>query len=422
MSGPLARFFARRMAPLAIIAGVVVALIPPLSYRLVAWRQLEAQASLYATQMAAAVGRAIEEEPYLLRYSAPKIVGAVAGYRGQRDLSRVSVLDCGGAPFVSSVELGLGTGAAAGPSARAPIGFGTAALGQIEVAMDTSAQRRVLAGLAGAAIFLGAALALLLFFFPTRVVRAQERRLQRTLEQLAATEGGLRRSNLELAGRVNQAVGEMRALSQRLLTLQEEERQRIARELHDGVGQATTALQIALRLAEREPAEAATHLGAARRLAEEVLSEIRAAVFALRPAGLGAEGGLETALRDCVERFELQSRTPASFRCEGSLTEVPEAVAIGLLRILQEALTNVSRHAGASEVGVLIEASDRAIRLEVADDGRGLPQDPASRGFGLRGMIERTGFFGGTLELRSREGEGTTIAVELPLPGGKHDG
>jgi signal transduction histidine kinase len=394
MSALISRVFARKMAPLAIVAGALVATIPPLAYRLIAWHQLEAQARLYAVQMAGTVARAIEEEPWLLRYSAPKIIGAVAGYRGQSDLARVTIVDCAGAALVSSAELGLGTGSAAGPAASAPVRRGAGALALIEVAMDTRAQRGLLGGLAAVAGVVGATLALLLFLFPVRTVRAQERRLAELLAALAERE-----------------------LSRRLLALQEEERRRIARDLHDGVGQALTALQIALELAERRPAEASSHLASARRLAEEVLSEIRAAVFALRPSGLAAEGGLDVALRACVERFELRSRVPASLRCEGSLASVPEDAALALLRILQEALTNVSRHASAHEVGVLVQSSATSIRLEVSDDGRGLPEGYAARGgFGLRGIEERASLLGGTVRIEGREGEGTRVAVELPLP------
>lgn len=416
MSGELARHFARRMAPLALVAGALCAAVPPLAYRLVAWRELGAQARVYATQLASSIARTVEEEPWLLRYSAPKIVAAVAGYRGQSDLASVALLDCAGATLLSPGELGLGTGAAAGPAARAPVRVGPGALATVEVAMDTRAQRGLLARLATLAALSGAALGLVLFFFPVRVVRGQERTLEETLGRLARKEAELRESNESLAARVQKAVAESRALSQRLLTLQEEERQRIARELHDGVGQALTALQIALELAGRQPEAATTHLASARALAEESLAEIRAAVFALRPAGLDGEGGLEAALRGCVERFELGSRTPASFRCEGSLANVPEDAALALLRILQEALTNVSRHAGASEVGVLVRANGDVVRLEVSDDGRGLPEGDASRGFGLRGMSERASFLGGALGASGREGEGTTIVVELPLP------
>jgi signal transduction histidine kinase len=407
--------FARRMLPVAVAAGLVVAVVPPFSYRLVAWHQLAVQGRIYAQQMAGAVGRAAEEDLYLWRYNTPKILGAVAGYRGQRDIGSVVVRDCVGRVALSSTELGLGTGEA-GPSGSARVVVGRGAVATIEVQMGTSEQRRILWALAAAALLLGGALALALYVFPTRVVRRQGRIVADTVSQLRAMEAQLRGLNLELADRVRAAVAEARELSERVVTLQEEERQRIARDLHDGVGQVVTALQIELRLAQGHPSTADAHLADAGRLAEEVLAEIRAAVFALRPTQLGVMG-VEAALRSLVERFELQTGTPASFRATGELTRLPDGVVTCLLRILQEALTNISRHASAREVGVVIEAAAGSVRLQVADDGAGLHPDDPGRGWGLRGMMERAAFLGGKLEIQSAPGEGTLVEVTLPVDG-----
>ena len=216
-------------------------------------------------------------------------------------------------------------------------------------------------------------------------------------------------------------MAEVRKLSEGALRVQEEERLRIARDLHDGVGQAVSALQIELQLAGVDDVEQRSpHLQAAVRLAEEILGEIRNAVFALRPAEL-AERGLEQALRDCVERFELRARLPASFRAEGDLRRVPERAAAGLLRILQEALTNIGRHSGASEVGVMVRSADNALCLRVTDDGRGFETTAAPRGSGIRGMQERAAFLGGRLEISSGPGQGTQVEVTLPLRTEDHE-
>jgi len=284
----------------------------------------------------------------------------------------------------------------------------------IEVQMGTHAQRRILWSLAVAAALIGGALSLALYVLPTRVVRQQASEVTRTLRQLGAVEAELRQLNQHLARRVDEAVSETRQLSQRMVTLQEEERQRIARDLHDGVGQAVTALQIALRLGQDHPQESPARLAEASRLAEDILGEIRTAVFALRPvptAGLGIEAGL----RACVERFEMQTRTPASLRTQGELCRISEKMATCLLRITQEALTNVSRHATAFEVGVLLQVYPDRVVLQVADDGRGLRAEDESRGCGLRGMRERAAFLGGELQIKSEPGEGTVIEVSLPL-------
>jgi signal transduction histidine kinase len=404
--------FARRMLPLAVVAGLVVAVVPPFSYRLMAWRQLAVQGRIYAQQMAGAVGRAAEEDLHLWRYNTPKLLGAVAGYRGQRDIGSVVVRDCGGGVALSSKELDLGTGEA-GPSGSALVVVGRSAVATIEVQMGTRAQRRILWTLAAVALLLGGALAVALYVFPTRVVRRQARLVSDTVSQLRSMEAQLRELNVDLADRVRAAVAEARELSERVVTLQEEERQRIARDLHDGVGQVVTALQIELRMAQDHP-EACAHLTEACRFAEEILTEIRAAVFALRPTQLGVMG-IEAALRSMVERFELQTGTPASFRATGDLTALSDRAATCLLRVLQEALTNIRRHSSAREVGVVIEAQVGSVRLQVADDGTGLHADDPARGWGLRGMMERAAFLGGTLAIKSAPGEGTMVEVTLPM-------
>ncbi len=414
-SRKLERRFARKMLPLAIVAGLVVFAAPSISYYFVSEDELGSQARIYAEQLAGGVQLAAEQAPYLWRYNISKILMSTASHRSQRDISAVTISDCKGAVIFGSRELELGTGEARGPSGWAPVRVGSQIIAGVWVAMDASEHQRRRRTVAMVFLLLGSALGIMLYLFPTRVVSRQARLLGQTVDNLERAERELHEANLDLSRRVRDAVSEVHAISERLVNVQEEERLRIARDLHDGVGQVVTALRIALRLAgSRTGTEREDHLADATALAEEILAEIRAAVFALRPAELG-EGGLEDVLRDCVERFEIRTRFPASFRAVGDISAVPEQVGSLVFRVLQESLTNVARHSEAREVGVEVSVSDGVLALEVADDGRGFDADTVERGSGLRGIRERVLFAGGKMELESTPESGTRLRCTFPI-------
>ena len=132
------RHFARRMLPVALVVGAVVAAAPPAAYRIAAWRQLQAQAAIYAVQMAAGMQRAVELDPYLWRYNSAKAVAAVAVHQGQHDIGGVTVTDCAGRQLFAPSVLGVGSGAGGGPSASASILRGNRIAGRVLVSMDPS--------------------------------------------------------------------------------------------------------------------------------------------------------------------------------------------------------------------------------------------------------------------------------------------
>lgn len=213
-----------------------------------------------------------------------------------------------------------------------------------------------------------------------------------------------------------------RGLARAVWQVQEEERRRLARELHDGIGQTLTAVknQLAL-LTARAAAEApglAAELGAAFAATDQALQETRELSRLLRPPILD-DLGLEPALRWL--RRTLGER--AGLTVELAVENLDEATRLApdletlVFRVAQEALTNVVRHAGVDTARLTVRRSDERLRLEVADCGRGFePAEAASRdGIGLRGMRDRVELFGGRLDVRSAPGRGTTVAVELPL-------
>jgi signal transduction histidine kinase len=412
----LGRHFARRMLPLAAVAGLVVAVAPPVSYRLVAWEKLAEQAGIYARHLAAGLQAVAERQPRLWRYNAAKVYHATAAHRRLRDIGAVRIVACDGRTLFAPRGLGVGTGTADGPARRAAVVARGRTVAFVAVTMDASAARRTLLGIAVRSGVLGLGIGLLLFFFPTRVVRRQARELAEAMRRLEAAEADLTAANRGLAERVAAEVREVRRLSERVVRIQEEERGRIARDLHDGVGQALTGLQMGIEQALADPAAAGRHLEEATRMCRDTLAEVRRVVHDLRPPEFGADDAVEI-LRAYAERFEERTGIAAPFRAVGGPPGDGES-AVCLFRVLQEALTNVSRHAEAREVGISLEAGPQEVRLEVVDDGKGFDVSRAGAGAGLRGIRERCAFLGGSAEVSSSPGAGTRVVVRLPVRGG----
>jgi PAS domain S-box-containing protein len=222
------------------------------------------------------------------------------------------------------------------------------------------------------------------------------------------------------------ATDKLRELSGRLLQTQDEERRRIARELHDGVGQLLTALGMNLSSVASEKAKLS--LGAVQALDEnaelikQASQEIRTMSHLLHPPLLD-EVGLESALRWYIDGFAERSKIAVDIKLVRGFSDgLPRDLALSLFRIVQECLTNVHRHSGSSTAVVGIERSPREITLEVKDDGVGIPaqlqsiiSSGSSSGVGLRGMRERIRQFGGRLEVHSSQ-TGTSIVAVIPIP------
>jgi signal transduction histidine kinase len=244
-------------------------------------------------------------------------------------------------------------------------------------------------------------------------------RLQLLAEVFA---NALERRRAALAARESET--QIRDLAGRLMTAQEEERRRIARDLHDDVNQELAALSISLsRLGERLPSDAPADLGAELSQLEArtvALSEsIRHLSHELHP-GVLQHVGLVAALRGYCRGFEREHGLRVMFRAEGDLGSVPPDVALCLYRVVQEGLGNVAKHAGASEVRVTVMGRGRDILLTVADDGSGFdPLEARSRrGLGLLSLDERVRLVGGRLTVDAKPLCGTELQIVAPLTGG----
>lgn len=219
--------------------------------------------------------------------------------------------------------------------------------------------------------------------------------------------------NARLAGEASARLELLRGLSARLFTVQEEERRRIARELHDEAGQALTAMKLNLELVRREmpPGKLADRLGDVSRLAQDVLEELRRIARDLRPRALD-ELGLVPALKVLVDAFRQRSGIEVSLDLDASITLSGESAST-VFRFVQESLTNVVLHAAARSIRVRGSDDEGAFVFAVDDDGVGF-EVSQTRGMGLLGMTERAALAGGRLRVASEPGRGTRVELVLP--------
>jgi len=218
-------------------------------------------------------------------------------------------------------------------------------------------------------------------------------------------------------------------LLRKVITAQEEERRRIARELHDETSQALTSLIVQLKVLEEAGSltEAQAHIKNLRAAVAKTLEEVHNLALEIRPSVLD-DLGLVAALRRYLRGYEGKFRLPVDFQVLGlGGQRLPSQVETPLYRIVQEALINVARHAQAQSVSLLLENRGSSVVLIVEDDGRGfdvarvMGSHLRERNLGLYGMQERASLLGGTVTIESTPGAGTAVFVEIPLEGGENE-
>ncbi|MHB1130876.1 MAG: PAS domain-containing sensor histidine kinase [Chloroflexota bacterium] len=218
------------------------------------------------------------------------------------------------------------------------------------------------------------------------------------------------------------------AFLRKYIEAQEDERKRIARELHDETAQSLTALAMAIETAARKPAETAAevreYLQPAREMTERVSQELARIMRDLRPSLLD-DLGLQAALGWYAENRLKPAGIRVALETVGRERRLAPELETALFRVAQEAMSNVVRHAEAENVSVLVDFGGRCVGVDVEDDGRGFDVEAAlardadgksEAPFGLIGMRERVEMLGGTLTIESRPGQGTTIRMRVPTP------
>ena len=244
------------------------------------------------------------------------------------------------------------------------------------------------------------------------------RRLQTKLEdKVAERTEQLRHSEQEL----RDSRSRLQELAGFLQTVREEERTAIARELHDELGQALTALRIDLGWLNRQcstlGSSVTTRASDAHALVERTIDALRRIAEGLRPGMLDVLG-LAAALEHLCSQFAERTGIACELKLEPEEFDLDEGPAITVFRLIQEALTNVARHARASQTEIEVRESDDNIHIDIRDNGIGLNPEQSRQGFGLLGMRERVSMLGGWIDIASGASQGVHIVATLPRHGG----
>jgi len=234
----------------------------------------------------------------------------------------------------------------------------------------------------------------------------------------------LLRAKVKVFAELHRKTQQLEALNARMTTLQDEERRRIARELHDSVGQLLAAVSMNSALVQAEShklsPEAAKRVHENAAMVEEATKEIRTISHLLHPPLLD-EAGLASALHCYVEGFSERSKIVAKLAIPQSFEGLSKEMELSIFRVVQECLTNIHRHAGSPTAEIRITQDEACLRVEIEDAGKGIPPEKESlfrlsahTGVGLRGMSERLRQLGGTLQIQSNS-HGTQVIATLPV-------
>ena len=263
------------------------------------------------------------------------------------------------------------------------------------------------------------------------MMRGQQEQLQSRQQSLEQQSQRLMRA-IELANQIAPAdvagdAGDLAPSSRssivRVIEAQENERQRLARQMHDGPAQSLTNLilqaEICERLFDNDPVQAKVELGNLKNAVSTTFQKIREFIMTLRPMMLD-DLGLVPTLKQYVQDFEEKTKLSVNFTVMGRDSRLPNYTEVTVFRVIQELLTNIQKHAHASHVQVTLDFQNDTVVASVEDDGSGFDvgevHSPAQqrRGLGLPTIRERTEMLGGTVQVESRLGRGTKVRIEVP--------
>ncbi len=239
--------------------------------------------------------------------------------------------------------------------------------------------------------------------------------LPRSIDGVGETEE-VERIELAFLRMMRRLEAERRRAGSAALQAQEQERTRVARDLHDEVNQSLTGLLLRLEAArEAAPPELEAELAETKALANQAMKELLSLARQLRPTALD-DLGLTAAIAGQVEQLA-RGEIEAGFAAEGDFSDLDGDTQLVVYRVAQEALSNATRHSGADRITARLRRSDEdGVQLDVGDNGRGFAFDESEGGLGIAGMRERTLLIGGDLTIESRPGHGTTVRLVVPAP------
>ncbi|MGE5373241.1 MAG: sensor histidine kinase [Solirubrobacterales bacterium] len=260
-----------------------------------------------------------------------------------------------------------------------------------------------------------------------------ERSLKRVSDIAHRAEGLMEQVNMAvrmLKGNFEQITEQLGDIAKRqnlalwMIQAQEEERKKIARELHDGPAQGLASLIMRMdwidRIWDQDREKARQEMNQLKAMARENINEVRRVIFDLRPVSLD-ELGLVPALRDYLGEYEAKHALAVHFQLVGQERRLESTLEVALFRLVQEALTNVKKHAGVTEATVKLETSPEMVTVIIRDEGQGFDPEVIhkQRGhYGIIGMKERVEFFGGEIKVNSKPGHGVQVTIKLPLAQG----
>jgi signal transduction histidine kinase len=264
----------------------------------------------------------------------------------------------------------------------------------------------------------------LAFLFASTVIVALGEARRRDNEKLRNAQGELETRVQERTQELDSVNRHLRTLSARLLHLQDEERRRIARELHDSIGQMLAALSMNLA-GVRADIDRLTRATSAvidsENLVQEMSTEVRTISHLLHPPLLD-EAGLPSAVRWYCDGFSKRSKIDVDLDCPTDFGRLPREVETAIFRLIQECLTNIHRHSGSATATIHLQHESDELVVSVQDNGKGIPTEkldemtlPGTAGIGITGMRERVRQLGGTLAIDSNH-NGTKIAARIPVP------
>jgi two-component system sensor histidine kinase UhpB len=239
--------------------------------------------------------------------------------------------------------------------------------------------------------------------------------LPRSIDGVGETEE-VERIELAFLRMMRRLEAERRRAGSAALQAQEEERARVARDLHDEVNQSLTGLLLRLEaVREAAPPELEAELAQTKALANQAMQELLSLARQLRPTALD-DLGLTAAVAGQVEQLA-RGEIEAEFVADGDFSDLDDDTQLVVYRVAQEALSNATRHSGATHVAVQLRRGHTdGVELEVSDDGRGFAFDESEGGLGIAGMRERALLIGGDLTIESRPSHGTTVHLVVPNP------
>jgi signal transduction histidine kinase len=425
----LVRPLARKTSMAATLAAVVLTLGTPVTLYLQTRSARAEQAASHAHQMAHLVRTVVIERPDLWYYDTPKLAGYLSLMVEDTEIRQVVVIDQGGR-WVNVPE-----DDEAGWLPRwwawAPVYRGETVAAQVWVAVDaTGGISRVLV-MTVLAWALASLLATALYALPIRVVSQAEDHISSLLDKLEGARVELANLNQDLERRVEDrsrqlaqsaealrlSEARLREVAGRAVEATEQERQRVARELHDSTGQMLTAIRLSLQVADtllEEGSPARPSLDDLEQLVDDTIDEVRRIAVDLHPAALDRLGLVE-GLSELSSGMGSRAGVEIAFETSDVPPNLPAGVQSSCFRLIQEALTNAVRYAEAKLIMVELAFENSTLKISVIDDGQGFDPNEVRRGFGLGGMQDRVAMLGGSLSIESAPGRGTEISIVIPV-------